>query len=274
MTDTDAFGGDGGVIAVDPVSGRQTALSQGGNFVDPAGVALAADGTILVSDMAAFGGTGGLIRVDPGSGHQTKVVSSSEFLRPLGLAVEASGQVVVAYTERPPPPPNPGIVMRVNPANGEHHLVSPDAHMLFPAFLAHDASGSVLATEPDAQGADSRLFRLVEGGGAEVLLEGKPEGAIYSGLVVEPNGNILVASAGQLDRGALLRFDPASGAVATVASGDKLVNPMAVALGADGGILVVDRHNGIVRIDPGSGAQTIVTGGDLFNAPLDLAVVR
>jgi hypothetical protein len=59
-----------------------------------------------------------------------------------------------------------------------------------------------------------------------------------------------------------------------VASGDKLVNPMAVALGADGGILVVDRHNGIVRIDPGSGAQTIVTGGDLFKAPLDLAVVR
>ena len=203
MTDTDAFGGDGGLIAVDPVSGHQAALSQAGNFVDPAGVALAADGTILVSDMEAFGGTGGLIRVDPGSGapDQDRLVVE-EFLRPLGLAVEASGQVVVAYTERPPPPPNPGIVMRVNAANGEHHLVSPDAHMLFPAFLAHDASGWVLATEPDAQGADSRLFRLVEGGGADVLLEGKPEGAIYGGLAVEPNGSILVASAGQLEQGA------------------------------------------------------------------------
>ena len=35
-----AFGGGGGVIRVNPTTGAQTAVSSGGNFVDPFGIAV------------------------------------------------------------------------------------------------------------------------------------------------------------------------------------------------------------------------------------------
>jgi sugar lactone lactonase YvrE len=50
VADPDAFGGAGGLIAVDPNTQVQTTLAQGGMFVQPNYVAFAADGRILVSD--------------------------------------------------------------------------------------------------------------------------------------------------------------------------------------------------------------------------------
>jgi hypothetical protein len=41
-------------------------------FRDPAGVAVAHDGTLLVSDLIAFEGTGGLISVDPSRRESTR----------------------------------------------------------------------------------------------------------------------------------------------------------------------------------------------------------
>jgi DNA-binding beta-propeller fold protein YncE len=69
VADRDAFGGFlGAVIRIDPLSGAQTTVSEGGTFVDPTGVALEADGgDILVADARA-----GVIRVDPRSGAQRR----------------------------------------------------------------------------------------------------------------------------------------------------------------------------------------------------------
>ena len=76
VADYSAFGGDGGVISVDPATGKETKVSANDMpvnnsskfFVNPNGIAVAADGQILISDRAAFGGTGGVISVDPGDG--------------------------------------------------------------------------------------------------------------------------------------------------------------------------------------------------------------
>jgi hypothetical protein len=90
VADTGAFAGfQGGVIRVDPASGAQTTVSSGGSFFDPSGVALEADGDILVADQNAFAGPGGVIRVDPASGAQTTVSSGGSFLHPTGVAVVA-----------------------------------------------------------------------------------------------------------------------------------------------------------------------------------------
>jgi sugar lactone lactonase YvrE len=45
-----AAGGPGAVIRVDRVTGAQTVVSSGGNFVDPHGIAVAPDGTLYVAD--------------------------------------------------------------------------------------------------------------------------------------------------------------------------------------------------------------------------------
>src|SRR2546428_14160975 len=57
--DEDAVGSLGGVIRVNPATGAQTVVSSGVNFVEPTGIAIAANGDILVADPSAFGGGGG-----------------------------------------------------------------------------------------------------------------------------------------------------------------------------------------------------------------------
>ncbi|MGH3839554.1 MAG: hypothetical protein ACRDSF_28210 [Pseudonocardiaceae bacterium] len=62
-------------------------MSSGGDFVGPSGIAVEADGTILIGDVDAFGGDGGLIRVDPATGAQTRLSSGGSFRRPGRIAI-------------------------------------------------------------------------------------------------------------------------------------------------------------------------------------------
>ena len=75
------------MIRVDPATGAQTTVSSGGSFVNPLGIAVEADGDILVADADAFGGHGGAIRVDPATGAQTTVSAGGSFVSPVGIAV-------------------------------------------------------------------------------------------------------------------------------------------------------------------------------------------
>jgi sugar lactone lactonase YvrE len=94
----------GGVIRVDPVTGAQTTVSSGGLFSDPIGIAVEADGNILVADRFAGLGTppfffGGLIRVDPATGAQTTLSSlgtGDDLTNPTAVAVEADGNIIAA----------------------------------------------------------------------------------------------------------------------------------------------------------------------------------
>src|SRR5262249_2388462 len=85
VADSDAFPlsgcntGCGAVIRVDPVTGAQTVVSSGGFFVNPVGIALEADGNILVGDPDALGGGGAIIRVNPATGAQTVISSGGAF---------------------------------------------------------------------------------------------------------------------------------------------------------------------------------------------------
>src|SRR5207249_1950114 len=101
VADQNAFGGQGGIIRVNPSTGAQTTISSGGSFKDPYGVAFAPNGDILVADHEAFGGGGGIIRVNPTTGAQTTVSSGGNFLAPTGIAVVPGGAMVG---------PPPGIV--------------------------------------------------------------------------------------------------------------------------------------------------------------------
>jgi hypothetical protein len=197
-----------GLFAVNPADGQVTTLAQGGIFVMPWNVVFLADGRLLVADAKAFGGTGGLIAVNPDSGQQTKVSSSSLFLNPYGLALAADGQVVVTYPLRPG---SHGVVMRVNPANGELRAVSLDGPFGLPMAVALDAAGNAIVTEPgNTPGSISnRLIRIDIGIGASIRADGI--GANFTGVAVEPSGNLLVTDDGLGTNQTLLRFHPTSG---------------------------------------------------------------
>jgi DNA-binding beta-propeller fold protein YncE len=241
VSDTPAA--DGAVIRVDPTTGAQSLVSKGGALVDPAGVAVAPDGALIVLENVGAGGDPAVIRVDPRSGAQSTLATGGALCNPFGIAFEPSGNLVVAdygtlaLSGRPivecPDRPT-GALIRIEPAGGRQSIVS--------------AGG---------------LFRSP------------------FGLAVKPDGGILVANEGVTATAAIVAVDPSTGqqrAVSPNVVDDLFRFPERVAVAPDGHLLVsdfqlADRFGGIVRVAPGDGAQSVAWQGELFSNPLGLAVV-
>jgi hypothetical protein len=135
VADAAAFGGGGGIIRVDPVTGARTTVSENQapagapTFSDPFGVAVEANGNILVADGGSGSGTGGVIRVNPTTGARTLVSNNASppggpsFGTPIGLGVASNGDILVAdagaFTG--------GGVIRVDPVTGVRTTVSENA---------------------------------------------------------------------------------------------------------------------------------------------------
>jgi sugar lactone lactonase YvrE len=106
-----AFGSGGGIIEVDPTTGKETELSsnlQAVNassqyFHNPSQLTVAADGDIYVADWCQTTSCGGVVEVDPTSGHETLLssnsmavnASSQYFDQPTAVAIDGSGRLVV-----------------------------------------------------------------------------------------------------------------------------------------------------------------------------------
>jgi DNA-binding beta-propeller fold protein YncE len=235
---------DGAVIRVNPLTGVQSLVSSGGEFFDPAGIAVAPDGQIYVVDNRAPDNDGAVIRVDPRSGAQTLVTERSsapgrrELDLPFGIAIESDGKLVVSNRESPASLPLLcsilGKVVRVDPVTGDQARVSSAGHIAWPLGLAvRPDGGIVVANECGAGGGLVLLDRL----------------GLWQ-LLLTPNG-----------------------------SQDVLVTPERVAFDPSGALLVSDFNagpdgeGGIVRVDPDTGAQSLVRAGELFNHPLGIAAV-
>jgi sugar lactone lactonase YvrE len=111
-----------------------------------------------------------------------------------------------------------------------------------------------------------------------------------SGIALDDSGNILVADAetGAGNTGAVISVNPTTGQQTVVSDNtintgtDHFENPIAIALEADGDILIADNPVGIadpvIRVDPATGQQTLVssndvnTGADLFSQLSGIAV--
>jgi sugar lactone lactonase YvrE len=285
VADQLAVGGSGGVIRVDPASGAQTTVSSGGSFVHPSGVALEADGDILVADYSAFGGDdgpGGVIRVDPASGAQTTVSSGGSFATPFGVALEADGDILVVDQDAFG---GSGGVIRVDPASGAQTPVSSGGSFQNPSGVALEADGNILVADPTAFGGSGGVIRVDPAGGAQTTVSSGGSFVTPVGVALEADGDILVADQFAFDNfsGGVIRVDAATGAQTEVSSGGSFAHPFGVALEADGDILVADRSafggpgidgpGGVIRVDPASGAQTPVSSGGSFVDPLGIAVV-
>lgn len=79
------------VIRVDPASGAETVVSQGGHFISPSGIAKSADGHLLVVDH----GADKVVHVDPATGHQQLISSGGQLQAPIDIAQEPNGKILV-----------------------------------------------------------------------------------------------------------------------------------------------------------------------------------
>jgi DNA-binding beta-propeller fold protein YncE len=94
---------------------------------------------------------------------------------------------------------------------------------------------------------------------------------------VQP-GEVFVADpdAGQGSTGAIVRVDPVNGAQTVVSSGGQFQNPVGVAIGPNGELLVADAdaldgNGALFRVDPASGEQQVISSGGAFEEPTGIA---
>jgi sugar lactone lactonase YvrE len=279
VVDTSAFGGTGGIIRVDPVTGAQAPISGGGNFVKPSGVVVAPSGDIYVADVDAFGGSGGVIRVDPRTGAQTPISAGGRFVEPFGIALSPEGDLLVA--DAASFGDNTGAIIRVDPSTGAQTEISWGGRFVDPVAVATGANGTVFVADFNAPEAGG-VFRIDVATGAQTPLAGA-EPLQPTGIAVGPHGEILVAdsfertSACLIGCGGVFRIDPVTGARSRVSTGGNFARPRALVVDASGLILVVDGlalgGGAVIRVDPVSGAQAPLASGGYFVSPTGIAIV-
>jgi Ca2+-binding RTX toxin-like protein len=256
VADPEAFGGSGGLIRVDPSTGQQTELSSNTTsaqklFVDPVGVARAADGTLYVTDRSAFGGSGGVIAVDPSSGQERRVSSNTGlpsgsaalFAHPYGIAIESTGSILVADPDSPVPGAGPaGAIIAIDPQTGGQKLVT-----------SNQTSQTDLFSDP-------------------------------FGVAVETPGTLLVANRStQANANGVILVNRSSGQQYALSTDSSFSAPTAITMNLDGQALVADSNafgggGGVIRVDPVSGQRTLLSGDPsaavaLFVDPSGLLVV-
>ena len=236
---------DGRIIRIDPVSGRQSVVTQGEHLVDPAGLALAPDGVIYVVENVGTSGSPGVVAVNPSTGAQTLVTQGGELCYPFGIAVGADGALLVtSYGDF-----SDGTTI----VNCQHDF------------------GALIRIDPSTKG-------------QSILSRNAPEwGNLFRnplGITVEPNGRILIVN--QNGGTALIAVDPGTGvqdAETPNTTTDRVVVPQRAALTPDGDVVVSDftlddLEGGLVSVTLSTGAQSILRQDrTLFNNPLGVAVV-
>ena len=171
----------GALFRVDPITGARTLLSDfgvGPNLgFDPFGVAVEANGTLVVVDFSAgIGLLGALFRVDPVTGARTLLsdfgVGPNQGAEPIGLAVEANGTLVVADFNAGTG--GRGALFRVDPVTGARTLLSDFGvganQGVDPVGVAVEASGTLVVVDATAGGGRGALFRIVAGGPSRLTI--------------------------------------------------------------------------------------------------------
>ncbi len=245
VADPNAFGGSGGLIRVDPISGQQSPLSSNtgsllGLFADPVGVAVNSFGQLVVSDSSAAGGDGAVIEVDPASGQQSLISSNAKsptdlFAHPVGITIERGGTILVADPESPAPVTGgSGAIIAVDPSTGAQKLVtSNDSSQagLFaaPLGVAVETPGTLLvantASDPSANG----VILVNRSSGQQYALATDSSFAAPTGIAMDLDGNALVADAATFGGGGgVIRVNPAGAQRSSVTGNPNLAGALLV----------------------------------------------
>jgi streptogramin lyase len=184
-------GQQGEVIRVDPATGTQTVVSSGGNFADPSGIAVAANGDLYVADISALG-AGAIFKVNPVSGAQTTVSSNNNLATPSGIVLAANGDIYIADQDALG---GSGAIILVNPTNGNQTIVSHGNGFADPTWLTFVPDGSLLVT--DENYATGRgVIRVDPTTGNQTGLSQSGFSDRVSGIALQDTGHAVVADAG------------------------------------------------------------------------------
>jgi len=178
VVDPAALDGNGALFKVNATTGAQTVISQDQFFHNPRGIALDANGNVLVADEHTAGGGGGRVElVDPSTGAQTLICPQGDFFTPLGVT-SLNGQVIVgdenAYNNAS------GGIVRCDPTTGAESQITTLGYL-------HATSGVTIK--------DGQIVVASQDGFSGDGSYGDPDGGVLS---VDPtSGAQTVISSGQ-----------------------------------------------------------------------------
>jgi hypothetical protein len=271
---TDSFGA---VFKLNAATGERAMITSAGKLVRPYGIALEANGDVLVSDTGAQA----IIRINSLTGSQTVVATGGRLGVPYGIAVDAKGNILVANGEA---------ILRLNPVAGQPVVVSAGGRFGssggHPLAVAVVENGDLIVA---SVGSPSEVLRVNSRNGVQAVLSQGPYlknpqaiavsgNDIYVTDVATPDGNFGV--------GIVIRVDLSTGIQTLVSSAGNLVGPVGIAIDQNGQLVVGDPYTinpdsrdlydgGIIRINPVGGAQTLIARGqENYVNPRGVAVFR
>lgn len=266
-----------GIIAVDPSTGEQAAVSTGGLFSLPTYIAEGSDGMLYVTDLGQLDSTGNplpntgaVIKVDPNGvngANQSLLVSGLN--GPNAITI-VNGLLYVANLGD-----STGLVheiVQIDPITGQEHILPQDGGEGFSVptgITAGPGNNIYVADEPgNVQGADpGAIWEVNLDTGKQTLIT---HGGLLdhpSDLAVAPNGDLLVGNTGNAGNSyaaSVVRVNPQTGEQTLVASFGSDTGLDSLDVGTDGTIYVGAISFGatpgkIYAVDPGTGSEGTLT---------------
>jgi hypothetical protein len=265
-----------GILGVNPATGAQSVISQGGSFSEPTYICEAPNGQLYVSDLTATG-QGAVIRVDPATGSNSVLASGGAINGPNVLAF-VGGYIYVA-TQGPTASgavhdfvkidPNTGSQLQV--LTGSFHV--PSGMVPVPgqnAAYVSDEEGFYNTPPPLG-----RLWKVDFTNLTQTLISSNnsTQGMLFDHVVdvaVAPSGRIILANTGDLSNnvsGSVFAVNPQTGVQSPITTFGNFSGTDSCEVAPNGQILVGNISGGanapgnITAVDPTTGAQSILTSG-------------
>lgn len=200
---------------------RPSYLSSDGFLAQPRGIALEADGDVLVTDNRALG-VGAVIRIDPMSGAQTVVSAGDHFRFPGNLRVRADGKIIVVDGHAFG---GGGGLIEVDPVSGSQTPLAAGGFFFDPTDLVIDANGDYLVVDPGSQ-AVIKVDRITA---TQTIISSGGDFSSPQGITLDAFAQILVADYEAFGGpGAVFRVDPVTGAQTVVSAGMNFESPIGI----------------------------------------------
>jgi hypothetical protein len=262
-----------GIVGVNPATGAQFPVSQGGFFSEPTYVCEGANGQIYVTDLTATG-LGAVIRVDPTTGTNSVFASGGAINGPNAIAfvngylyVATEGNATGAIHDLIKIDPNMGNQLQV--LTGNFHV--PTGMVPVPgqnAVYVADEQGSFNTPPPLG-----RVFKVDLDTDTQTLVSSNTstQGMLFDhpvDVAVDGSGRIILPNTGDSTNnatGSVIAVNPQTGIQSLITTFGQYSGTDAVEVAPSGQILVGNISGSspanIIAVNPGSGTQTVLTSG-------------
>jgi hypothetical protein len=268
-----------GLLAVNPATGAETALSTGGLFSLPTYSTEAPNGQLYMSDLTAFG-TGAIFQVEPDSGRQS-LVAKGGFINGPNVLVFLNGFLYVA--DEGDASGSIHNLVKVDPSTGQQTLITTGSNGGFrvPTGIAPGPGDTVYVTDEPGNfaGTDAGKIWLVnlDTGQQTVFSSNNPsQGMLFNhpvDVALDANGNLIVVNTGSPANngaGSVFRVNSQTGVQTLITAFGPYSGTDSVTVGEDGTIFVGAIASGskpgaVLAVNPATGASTTLTSDDLLS---------